>query len=105
MRSITATELNQALLRGEDYMIIDIRESYEHAACSIDAIHIPMGEICEKSDELPTDRSIVIMCRSGKRAEAVANMLASDHGMNNIYLLEGGITAWRDEVDQTLDLD
>jgi rhodanese-related sulfurtransferase len=105
MRSITATELNQALLRGEDYMIIDIREPYEHAACSIDAIHIPMGEICEKSAELPTDRSIVIMCRSGKRAEAVANMLASDHGMNNIYLLEGGITAWRDEVDQTLDLD
>lgn len=105
MRSITATELNQAILRGEDYLIVDIREPYEHAACNINALHIPMGEICEKSADLPAGKSIVIMCRSGKRAEAVANILSKDHGMTNIYLLEGGITAWRDEVDQTLDLD
>jgi rhodanese-related sulfurtransferase len=105
MRSITATELNQAILRGEDYVIVDIREPYEHAACNINTLHIPMGEICDKRSELPANKSIVIMCRSGKRAEAVANILASDHGMDNIYLLQGGIMAWKDEVDQTLDLD
>jgi rhodanese-related sulfurtransferase len=45
------------------------------------------------------------MCRSGKRAEAVVNVLERDHDMTNILLLEGGIIAWKDEVDQTLDLD
>jgi len=105
MRIISALVLNEALHRGENYQIIDIREPYEYAACNIGSIHIPMGELCDRLAELPLSKNVVIMCRSGKRAEAMANLLTTDFEMNNIWILEGGILAWKDQVDQTLELD
>ena len=45
------------------------------------------------------------MCRSGKRAEAVANLLVTDFSLTNVYCLDGGILAWKEHIDNTLDLD
>jgi rhodanese-related sulfurtransferase len=105
MRIISALELNEAIHKGEHYQIIDIREPYEYSACNIGSTHIPMGELCERLSEIPADKNIVIMCRSGKRAEAMANLLTTDFDMNNIWILDGGILAWKEQVDQTLELD
>jgi len=105
MRIISALELNEALHHGENYEIIDIREPYEYAVCNIGSKHIPMGDLCDRLAELPSTKNLVIMCRSGKRAEAMANLLTTDFEMNNIWILDGGILAWKEQVDQTLDLD
>jgi hypothetical protein len=35
----------------------------------------------------------------------MANLLTTDFEMNNIWILEGGILAWKEQVDQTLQLD
>jgi len=45
------------------------------------------------------------MCRSGKRAEAVANILMTDYSISNVYILDGGILAWKDQIDSTLDIE
>lgn len=105
MRLISALELHEAIQKGQEFEIIDVREPYEYAMGNIGSMHIPMGEICERVSDLPEDKNIVIMCRSGKRAEAVANLLMTDHSMTNVYILDGGILAWRDQIDNTLDLD
>lgn len=105
MRLISALELHQAMQKGQDFEIVDVREPYEYAVANIGSIHIPMGEICDRVAELPSDKNIVIMCRSGKRAEAVANVLITDYSMTNIYILDGGILAWKEQIDSTLDLD
>lgn len=105
MRFISALELHQALKDGQSFEIVDIREPYEYSACNIGSTHIPMGEICSRTAELPMDKNIVILCRSGRRAEAVANILLTDYSMSNIYILEGGILAWKEHIDETLDLD
>lgn len=105
MRLISALELHQAMQKGQNFEIVDVREPYEYAVANIGSIHIPMGEICDRVAELPSDKNIVIMCRSGKRAEAVANVLMTDHSMTNIYILDGGILAWKEQIDSTLDLD
>ncbi|MFN5147664.1 MAG: rhodanese-like domain-containing protein [Flavobacteriia bacterium] len=105
MRLISAFELHEAIRNGHDFEIIDVREPYEYSSCNIGSIHIPMGEVCDRIAELPKDKNIVIMCRSGKRAEAVANLLMTDFSMSNVYILDGGILAWKDQVDNTLDLD
>ena len=104
MTGISASDLKDRLAAGT-HVIIDIREPYEYVTCNIGSKHIPMGEICSRVAELPKDKELVIMCRSGKRAEAVANVLISDHGLSNVLILEGGITAWKEEVDPSLDLD
>lgn len=105
MRLISALELHEEMQKGHEFEIIDIREPYEYEACNIGSVHIPMGEICERIDELPKDKNIVIMCRSGKRAEAVANILMTEYSMTNISILEGGILAWKENIDNTLDID
>lgn len=105
MRSISALDLNEAISNSEQFTIVDVRESYEYDACNIGSIHVPMGEICERIAELPKEINLVIMCRSGKRAEAVANMLITDYSMKDVYILEGGILAWKEFIDNTLDLD
>jgi adenylyltransferase/sulfurtransferase len=105
MELISAMELDQALKNGEPYLIVDVRELYEFEVCNLGTLHIPMGEITERYSELPKDSWLVIMCRSGKRAEAVAGFLISDFGFTKVFVLEGGILAWRDQVDSTLELD
>ena len=105
MRIISALELNDAMQKGQEFEIVDVREPYEYDACNIGSLHIPMGEICNRITDLPKDKNIVIMCRSGKRAEAVANILMTDYSISNVYILDGGILAWKDQIDSTLDID
>lgn len=93
-----AIEKNEAL-------IIDVRENYEFTNCNIGFLHIPMGEINERKDEIPSDKKIIIMCQSGRRAEAVANLLETEYNLKPIYIMEGGINAWKEKIDQTLQLD
>jgi hypothetical protein len=38
------------------------------------------------------------MCNSGKRAEALVNLLETDFGMNDLLVLEGGIAAWTEQI-------
>ena len=72
-----AIEKNEAL-------IVDVRENYEYANCNIGFLHIPMGEINERVKEIPSDKKIIVMCQSGKRAEAVANLLETEYQINPV---------------------
>ena len=85
--------------------LIDIREKYEYDLGNMGCPNIPMGEFCSRLSELPTDKTIVLMCRSGKRAAALANFLEIDHGMTNVAVLEGGIEQWKAVLDTTIKLD
>jgi rhodanese-related sulfurtransferase len=105
MQIISALELHHAMQKGQEFEIVDVREPYEYDACNIGSVHIPMGEICNRIADLPKNKNIVIMCRSGKRAEAVANILMTDYSISNVYILDGGILAWKDQIDSTLDIE
>ena len=105
MQIISALELHHAMQKGQEFEIVDVREPYEYDACNIGSLHIPMGEICNRIADLPKNKNIVIMCRSGKRAEAVANILMTDYSISNVYILDGGILAWKDQIDSTLDIE
>ncbi|MDO7610943.1 MAG: rhodanese-like domain-containing protein, partial [Crocinitomicaceae bacterium] len=67
--------------------------------------HIPMSEIIEKHKELDAKNQIVILCRSGKRAEAVANLLECETQFKEVWIVEGGIKAWKERVDPTLNIE
>ncbi len=103
MQWITPKELQKALLENDSWLILDIRESYELDICSIAGTHIPMGEIVLRHAELDSNKNIVVMCKTGKRAEAVANLLSCDFGFSSVYVLEGGIMNWIAEVDTQLE--
>lgn len=101
---ISARELNDALQKGELIQVIDVREPYEFAYGNIQSKHIPMAEILERINEIPVEGKVVIMCRSGKRAEAVANLLRADFNRSNVLILDGGIESWKEAIDPTLEV-
>ena len=103
MEFITAVGLKEKLNNNESVSIIDIREQYELDICKIDAVHIPVADVQERINELPLDIPVVILCRSGKRASALGNLLIAEHEMKNIFVLEGGILAWIKDVDNKLE--
>ena len=105
MQFLNAEELHDLLKHSKEYMILDIRETYEYAVCNLNSLNIPMGELIDRKSELPDNKKIVLMCRSGKRAEAAANLLTTEFNMSNIFVLAGGILAWRDCVEPNLNLD
>ena len=80
---------------ADDAVIVDVREPNEWAAGHApNAIHIPLGELPSRLDELPdTDDTIGIVCRSGGRSSrAVAWLTQQAFDVANV---EGGMRAWQ----------
>ena len=78
----------------DDALIVDVREPDEWAAGHApNAIHIPLGELPTRLDELPeTDDTLGIVCRMGGRsARAVAWLAQRGYDVANV---EGGMLAW-----------
>lgn len=102
MNYITPLEFKER--RNDDnVLLLDIREPYEWDICSIGGLQIAMGEVSNRISEIDQSKEVVVLCRSGKRAEAVANLLRADFNFPNVTILEGGILAWIDQVDNTLE--
>lgn len=86
-------EAREASDAKEQLFLLDVRELDEWAAGHIDeAAHIPMGELAARQDELPDDRRIVCVCRSGQRSALVTQALAN--AGYDAANLEGGMLAW-----------
>tara|TARA_R110002072_G_scaffold302709_3_gene487525 strand:+ start:17934 stop:18248 length:315 start_codon:yes stop_codon:yes gene_type:complete len=90
-------------MNKENFFILDIREQYEYDICKIEALHIPMSEILSRIDEISRENDVVVMCKSGNRAIAVANLLITDYEYSNVYVLEGGILAWIEQIEPNLE--
>jgi rhodanese-related sulfurtransferase len=102
MQFILPAELAEWRAGNKEHQLIDVREDYEVQTCSISGQHIPMAEITQRFSEIRKDVPVVIHCKSGRRSEAVAEYLQR-HGYSNIYSLSGGILAWIDTIDTSLE--
>ena len=85
--------------------IIDIRETYEFENANISCKHIPMAELSSRISELDLTKKTVLMCRSGKRAEALANLITTEGLINDVFDMDGGIIAWIETIDSSIKLD
>ena len=100
--NITVQKLHEMRNEGEEHTLLDIREEEEIAIASIDgAVHIPMTTLPENLAKLPKDHPIVVMCHVGGRSAQVHAWLISN-GYDNAMNLEGGISAWSEEIDSSV---
>ena len=65
------------------------------------ALHVPMAEIPARTDDLPTNQLLVVICHHGARSQMVVDFLRNA-GFDNAVNLDGGIDAWACEVDQSM---
>ena len=77
-----------------DVMILDVREQSEWDEVHIPgATLIPMGDIPARIKEIPTDKTVIVQCRSGNRSSQVTDYLRQQ-GMTNVHNLTGGMNEW-----------
>lgn len=80
--------------QGAGAVIVDVREPEEWRAGHVaGARHIPLGALATRLSELPRDKEILTMCRSGNRS-AKAQALLREHGFQAVQNVSGGIIAW-----------
>ena len=97
MHQLTAQHLKNWIDKKKDFVLIDIREPRERAAYNIGGEHIPMGELMSRLAEIPKDKDVVLYCEKGIRS-VISIQRLENHGFHNLYNLNGGINAWRDEM-------
>lgn len=91
MPAVAASEA--AVLHGQGAVLVDVREPFEwNAGHAPGATHIPLGQLARRISELPQDKQIVLVCRSGNRSAQATAMLTSA-GLDAANLT-GGMAAW-----------
>mgnify|MGYP001249290411 CR=1 FL=1 len=96
LNRISPSELDLLIQKKSEFLLVDLRENYELEIDGIidNSIHIPLEEIVDRLNELPSDRPVVFHCSSGKRSESILNFLILNDLYKENYLnLEGGYQA------------
>lgn len=84
-----------------DFLLIDIREPEELAVASVEgALHIPMGDIPSRINELDVDEdtTIAIICHTGRRSLQVT-LYMQQQGLAGTRSVAGGIDWWSLRID------
>jgi sulfur-carrier protein adenylyltransferase/sulfurtransferase len=103
MEEITPTELKQRLDKGDDIQIVDVREDNEVAIGRIpNSIHIPLGQILGRMNEIDPSRETVVHCKMGGRSARAIEALQRSGYEGKLINLKGGILGWSDEVDPSV---
>ena len=97
VKEISTLELENWISNGEDFQIIDVRETSEYEQINIGAHLIPLGEVIARNHEIEREKKVVIHCRSGARSAKAIRQL-EEIGFDNLYNLKGGILAIEQET-------
>jgi uncharacterized protein len=78
-----------------NFLVIDVREPFEykegHAAI---AKNVPLSQLKERLSEIPKNKKVYVICRSGRRSR-VALKLLRQAGYKNVRPVRGGMLAWQ----------
>lgn len=92
--AMNAAEAKTMIDSANPPYLLDVREAYEYREGHIPGARLlPLGELGKKLDELPRDREILVICRSGNRSGTATRQLvqAGYRAVN----LTGGMIGWQ----------
>ena len=101
---IAPADLKARLDNGDAPLLLDVREHFERRIADLpehDQQRIPTGELYQRMAELDRSRTIVVYCRTGSRSAWAARLLL-ERGFSDVLNLRGGVMAWREEIDPSL---
>ena len=94
IKEVESPQLADQIKENDDLVIIDVREMHEIARGTIQgAIAMPMATVPLRLNEIPKDKEVVFICRSGARSGQVC-MFLGQHGYDNVINLRGGMIGW-----------
>lgn len=79
---------------GTGALIVDVREPNEYTQIRArGAVLLPLGRLNGRVRDLPRDRELLLMCRTGGRSQNATQFLQAQ-GFENVSNVSGGIVAW-----------
>jgi adenylyltransferase/sulfurtransferase len=93
--------LDKKEAHNDNFLLLDVREPYEFQIAQIGGKLIPQNDVPNRLGELNPEQEIVVHCRSGARSQKIAEFLAQN-GFKNVSNVAGGILAWSDEIDPSV---
>jgi rhodanese-related sulfurtransferase len=99
VREVSIDQVKARLDRGEEFLLVDVREESEYAKDHLPgAIHLGKGiierDIEERVNQL--DAPLVLYCGGGYRSALAADNLQK-MGYTNVLSMDGGIRGWREK--------
>ena len=93
---IYSDKLSELIQNGEKIQIVDIREEYEiENEGKSNGLHIPMGDLVSRIDELNKTGKVVFHCSSGNRSMNILKFFVMNNlYKENYYSLDGGFKEW-----------
>ena len=83
-----------SLLNNPDVVFLDVREQDEYNAGHIPGVKlIPLGTVPNRMNEIPKDKTVVTVCRSGNRSSQATEFLRQQ-GFTNVHNMTGGMNEW-----------
>jgi adenylyltransferase/sulfurtransferase len=93
-KGISAEELIRWLEEGKKFNLLDVRESYEAPKLDLpNVLCIPLGQLESRFSEVPSDQTLVVVCRKGIRSQRAIEFLMKHDFQKQLTNLEGGMAA------------
>ncbi len=93
--SIKNVDVNEKLINGEEFVLVDVRRADEYEAGYIDpAVNIPLEELMSRMNELDKDANIIVYCKSGIRS-LIGTLALRMNGYDNVLSMSGGYLGWQ----------
>ena len=103
---LSVTEYQERKAKGWQPFLIDVRSDaeYQQKRVLFTDLQVPHEEILTMVNDIPKDRDIILLCRSGMRSQMAAMFLAQDgYDSQKLYNLDGGIMAWSKQVPSDIE--
>jgi len=103
VKEITVQEFVKWKKVGKKFELIDVREAYEKKISDIGGVLMPLATVIEASVDIKKDKPVLCYCHSGTRSYTAASFMEEHLGFTETYSLKGGISAYRNEIDPSLE--
>jgi adenylyltransferase/sulfurtransferase len=101
---VSPKALKELIDNGREMVVLDVREPFEYEIAHLNnAKLIPLAQLAGRVNELDTARPIVVYCHTGQRSAQAVRFL-NGLGFKKAKNLKGGIKAWGNEVDPTIQM-
>lgn len=94
MNSIDPITLREKINEEKNFVLIDVREPWEHELFNIGGSLIPMNTVFKNLHKIPADKPVVIYCQKGIRSGLVIQRLQQKYHYSNLINLAGGMDGW-----------
>lgn len=105
MKFIHPIELKKKIDNQDTMQIIDTREADKYELAHIPgAVSMPQLELPSMLNNIQKDKTVIIYCIYGVKSEMVYIYLKDKLKVKDLYILEGGIFQYANDIDPTLNV-